>query len=125
VDLLCFLALLAGLTLPLHWVVTAQFAWWASPEYFRRYGVIILRTEALDSRTEVIGHYRGAGIHRTVAFKGMEYEFDAVVSPGYRARIGENELYLDPGLLYVFDRHSPAPAMHSRCTRNGSGLMSS
>ena len=110
VDLLCFIALLAGLTLPFHWAVMAQLARCESPEYFRRYGVIILRMEALDARTGAIGRYRGAPIHGAVRFKGMEYEFARVVPQRYQARIRENELYLDPGLLYVFradDRYPP------------------
>ena len=101
-DLFYFIVLLVGLTLPFHWAVMAQLARSESPEYFRRYGVIIRRTEALEARTEVIGHYRGTPIHRSVTFKGMEYEFAGVVPPRYQSRIGENELYLDPGLRYVF-----------------------
>jgi hypothetical protein len=124
VDLFCFLALLAGLALPLHWAVMAQFARWNSPEYFRRYGVIILRMEALDGCTEITGRYCGAPIYRSVAFKGMEYEFARVVSPRYRERIDENELYLDPGLLYVFSRFSPAHAVQARCATAGSRLIS-
>jgi hypothetical protein len=124
VDLLCFVTILAGLALPIHWAVMAQFAWWTSPAYFRRYGVIILRPEALDRCTEVIGHYCGAPIHWAVEFKGMEYEFAGVVSPRYQARIDENELYLDPGLLYVFCRFSPVHVIHARRTSDGSRLIS-
>jgi len=107
-DLLCFVVLLAGLTLPLHWAVTSQLARWTSPEYFRRYGVIILRAEALDRCAEVIGHYSGAPIYGAVEFKGMEYAYAGIVSPCYQAQIDENELYLDPGLLYRFHRAPPA-----------------
>ena len=38
----------------------------------------------------------------------MEYAYAGVVSPCYRERIDENELYLDPGLLYRFNRASTA-----------------
>ena len=106
-DLFGFVVLLLCLTLPLHWAVRAQFAKWKSPEYFRRHGVIILRAEVLDRCAEVIGHYSGAPIYGAVEFKGMEYAYAGVVSPCYRARIDENELYLDPGLLYRFNRVSP------------------
>jgi hypothetical protein len=122
VDLIFFLVILASLALPFHWAVMAQFARWASPEYFRRYGVIILRMEALDGRTEVIGRHRGAPIYRSVAFKGMEYEFARIVSPRYRTRIDENELYLDPGLLYVFARVSLAHAARAHCPTDSSRL---
>jgi len=123
VDLFYFVVLLAGLMLPLHWLMMAQFARWNSPEYFRRYGVIIRRMEVLDACTEVIGHYRGMPIYGSVAFKGMEYEFAKVVSLRYPARIDENELYLDPGLLYVFSRVSPVYALHARGASNGSRLI--
>ncbi len=103
-ELFYFVVLLACVTLPLHWAVRAQFARWRSPEYFRRHGVVILRAEALDRCDEVIGHYSGVPIYGAVEFRGMEYAYAGVVSPGYRARIDENELYLDPGLLYRFSR---------------------
>ena len=51
--------------------------------------------------SEVIGSYLGAEIRATVTFKGMRYEFAGVVSPAHQAEINANELYLDPGLLYV------------------------
>jgi hypothetical protein len=70
--------------------------------------VIIRRPEALDARSEVIGNYLGAAIHRSVQFKGMQYEFAGVVPPRYQKRIDENELYLDPGLLYVITRAEAA-----------------
>jgi hypothetical protein len=123
VDLFYFVVIFASLMLPLHWLMMAQFAWWNSPEYFRRYGVIIRRMEALDACTEVIGHYRGAPVYRSVAFKRMEYEFARVVSPRYQARIDENELYLDPGLLYVFSRVSPVHTLHARGASNGLRLI--
>jgi hypothetical protein len=36
-----------------------------------------------------------------VTFKGMVYEFAGVVPPQYQKRIDQNELYIEPGLLYV------------------------
>jgi len=46
------------------------------------------------------------------------------LSARYQARIDENELYLDLGLLYVFRRFSPAHAIHARRTSDGSRLIS-
>ena len=40
-------------------------------------------------------------IFASVVFKGMLYEFSGVVSARYPAQIRANELYLEPGLLYV------------------------
>ena len=124
VELFYFVVIFAGLMLPLHWLMMAQFAKWNSPEYFRCYGVIIRRVEALDACTGVIGHYRGTSIYGSVAFKGMEYEFAGVVSPRYPARIDENELYIDPGLLYIFARVLPVHTLHARGASDGSRLIS-
>lgn len=95
-----FFALLIMLCLvaPLHALVMWQFTRWESPEYFRRYGVVIRRLEVLEQRGAVIGTYRGAPVHETVAFLGMAYRFQGIVAPTYRVRA--YELYLDPGLLY-------------------------
>jgi len=99
----CILIMLA-IALPLHWAVQYELERWESPEYFRRHGVIVKRPEALDAAAEVIGTYCGAAVHRSVTFKGMTYEFAGVVPQKYQRRIGENELYIEPGLLYLTRR---------------------
>ena len=96
----CVLIMLA-IALPLHWAVMHQLERCESAEYFRRYGVIVKHPAALDAAAEVVGSYCGAAIHRSVTFKGMVYEFAGVVPPRYQRRIDENELYIEPGLLYV------------------------
>jgi hypothetical protein len=96
----CVLIMLA-IALPLLWAVLHELERYESPEYFRRYGVIVKHEKALDDATEVIGRYCGAAIYRSVTFKGMVYEFAGVVPPRYQKRIDENELYIEPGLLYV------------------------
>ena len=96
----CIVIVLAA-ALPLHWGVMIQLEHRESPEYFRRYGVIIKRLEALDMTGEVIGSYVGAPIYGSVGFKGMVYEFAGVVPAQYQGRINENQLFLEPGLLYV------------------------
>ena len=98
--LYCIVIVLAA-ALPLHWGVMIQLEHSESPEYFRRYGVIIKRLEALDMTGEVIGSYVGAPIYGSVGFKGMVYGFAGVVPARYQRRIDENELFLEPGLLYV------------------------
>jgi hypothetical protein len=96
----CVLVVLA-VALPLHWAVMRELKRCQRPEYFRRYGVIVKRPEALDAAAEVIGTYGGAAIRRSVTLKGMVYEFAGVVPPRYQRRTDENELYIEPGLLYV------------------------
>jgi hypothetical protein len=89
--------------LPLHLLVMHEFHRWKSTEYehIRRHGVVIRRIDALDDASEVIGSYCGAEIHRTVTFQGMRYEFSGVVPSGDASAVRRDELYLDPGLLYV------------------------
>lgn len=96
----CIVIVLA-LFLPLHWLVVTQLERWERPEYFRRNGVVIKHLEALDTPPIVVGRYLDAPIYGSLSFKGMVYEFAGVVSDHYQRRIDENELYLEPGLLYV------------------------
>lgn len=96
--------LVAALTLAFYGAVMFALRWWGRPESFGHFGVIILRPEGLDGHTEEIGRYGGAPIYRSVSFKGMQYEFAGIVPPRYRQRIDENELYLEPGLLYLLPR---------------------
>jgi len=101
VDGIIAIALVAILVAPLHFLVLYELDRLDSPAYLRKVGVIILRIEALDSCAEVIGSYKGQAIFRAVTFKGMAYDFDRIVKPGYQDRIVRDELYLDPGLVYV------------------------
>lgn len=94
--LTCMLTVLA----PLHWLVQREISLLDDPRHLRAVGVVILRDEAIEAYGDVIGRYAGAPIYGSVTFMGMRYEYDCVVSGDYAARIGENELYLAPGLLY-------------------------
>jgi hypothetical protein len=87
--------------LPLHMLLMREFDRWMHAENIRREGVIVRRFDALDDASEVIGSYRGANIHRTVTFHGMRYEFSGVFPPGRHGALHRDELYLDPGLLYI------------------------
>lgn len=87
--------------LPLHMLMTYQFHLWQRERSARRHGIVIHRFEALDDASEVIGSYCGTEIHRTVTFDGMRYEFFGVVPENDRRALHRDELYLDPGLLYV------------------------
>jgi hypothetical protein len=97
--LYCIVTVLAA-GLPLYWGVMSQLERSESPEYFRRHGVIIKHLDALEMTGEVVGRYLDASIYGTLGFKGMVYEFVGVVPVHYQRRIDENELYLEPGLLY-------------------------
>lgn len=87
--------------LPLHMLMTHEFHRWQREQTVRRYGVVVHRFEALDDASEVIGSYCGAEIHRTVTFDGTRYEYFGVAPSGERRALRRDELYLDPGLLYV------------------------
>ena len=101
VDGILAIALVAVLLAPLHFLVLYELDRLDSPAYLRKVGVIILRMEALDSCADVIGTYKDKAIYRSVTFKGMVYEFDRIAPPGYKQRIIHDELYLDPGLVYI------------------------
>jgi hypothetical protein len=101
VDGILAILLVVILLAPLHFLVLHEFDRLDSAEYLRKFGVIILRIEALDSCAEVIGTYEGQPIYRAVTFKGMVYDFERIAKPGHKRRIGHDELYLEPGLLYI------------------------
>jgi hypothetical protein len=71
------------------------------PSYLLRYGVIVRRFEALDNVAEIIGRYRDSNIYRYVTFKGMRYDFERVVPIPRFFQIGPNELFVEPGIVYV------------------------
>lgn len=100
-DALYCIAITLALVLPLRWAVMREVERWESPEHFRRSGVIIKRMDALDIQGEAIGRYLDTPIPGSLGFKGMVYEFAGVVPANYQRRIDANELYLEPGLLYV------------------------
>ena len=89
------------LLLPLHLKLKELLGRLGTPAYLREVGVIILHPQALDSCGDIIGRYADASIYGTVTFKGMVYEFDRITDPGYKYYICRDELYLDPGLIYI------------------------
>ncbi|MCU0804535.1 MAG: hypothetical protein MUF79_05530 [Burkholderiales bacterium] len=99
-DVAFILACMLTIFAPLHWLVWRQMSMLDDPRHLRAVGVVILREEAIDAYGELIGRYADTSIHGTVTFMGMRYEYARVVHPDYAARVGENELYLPPGLLY-------------------------
>jgi hypothetical protein len=93
--------LIVAVGLPWHLVVLWQMNKLADPAYLRAEGVVILREEVLEETAHEVGRYKGHAIWETVTFMGMTYRFDRIVPRAYRWSIGERELYLDPGLIYI------------------------
>ena len=108
-DVLYCIVFVAALALLLHRGVMIQLERPRNPEYLRRYGVIVRRVEALEATGEVVGTCIGLPIFRSVRFKGMEYEYAGIVPTRHQNRVGENELYLEPGFLYTTGAGSVAP----------------
>lgn len=71
----------------------------------RGLGVVLRSPEALDHVENEIGRYREAPIYRAVSFHGMRYEFDRIAPENYRNRVGSDELFFDPGIVYVARAH--------------------
>jgi len=86
---------------PLHMLMAHEYHRWQRDLATRRHGVVVHRFDALDDASEVIGVYGGVEIHRTVTFHGVQYEFFGVAPSCNLDTLRRDELYLDPGLLYI------------------------
>jgi len=86
---------------PLHLLMAHEYHRWQRDVATRRHGVVVHRLDALDAASEVIGVYGSVEIHRTVTFQGVQYEFFGVAPAGDLGMLRGDQLYLDPGLLYV------------------------
>lgn len=89
------------IVVPLHMLMAFEFRRWQRDVASRRHGVVVHRFDALDDASEVIGNYGGVEIHRTVTFKGVQYEFFGVAPSRDGGGLRRDQLYLDPGLLYI------------------------
>lgn len=105
-DSLIFLILLL-FWIPV-WLVRKELAFRNSPQYWQRWGAVVLRTQALQARDEPIGTYMGAPIFQHVRFRDCDYDFDRVLPREQRDCIEGGELFLEPGLVY---RLRPTPAV--------------
>lgn len=99
-DGLIAIAFTALLVAPLHFAVLSYLARLDGGTWLREVGVIILDERALEGQAEVIGTYAGAPIRAAVTFKGLEYRYTGITTPKRKERMGPDELYLEPGLLY-------------------------
>jgi hypothetical protein len=92
---------LAATVVPCYLIIRAELRKLRDPAYLRAAGVLIRTLKALDAVAEVIGRYNGTDIYRYVIFKGMRYEFDHIIPLGLPRQVGENELLIEPGVVYV------------------------
>lgn len=103
------LVLLVGL--PFHLLVHWELARMRRSLQSREPGVVIRREEVLEDHSGPIGRLGGRAIYGSVTFKGRVYRFDRVAEPWYRARVRPQEIFLEPGLVYVPDRPDPPAAI--------------
>ena len=89
------------LALPLFLIVRWELERREHPSYLREHGVVIVSENALQGHSAPIGEYRGHPIWASVRFKDMEYRFARIIDRRKRERIGPQELFLEPGLVYV------------------------
>lgn len=97
--LLVFLSaiLIAPLHLAIEWEITRVVA--AEDDRVRR--IVRAPIENCDALGPVIGTWNGTTIYGTVTYMGMLYEYDRLAPPRYDRVLQQNELFLDPGLVYV------------------------
>ena len=93
-------ALIVLLVLPFHWAVRRELAK-MDVEDPRSCGVVILREQILEARSQALGEYMGHEIWSTVTFKGLVYRFDRIQPVRKKEELAAGELFLDPGLVYV------------------------
>lgn len=82
------------------WLVRKELAFRDSPQYWQRWGAVVLRSQALQGWDEPIGTYMGVPIFQRIRFHDCDYEFDRVLPSDARDFIGGGELFLEPGLVY-------------------------
>lgn len=84
------------------------------PDYWQKWGAVVLRPQALDLREDLIGHYMGVEIFEHVRFQQLDYHFSRIAVKHERDAITGGELFLEPGLIYQM---VPAdkPATSPRC----------
>lgn len=85
--------------LPIHFL-RRELAAQRSPDYWQRWGVVVVHPRALELRERVIGRYMDAEIFEHVRFHGLDYSYSRIAGPHERDAIEGGELYLEPGLIY-------------------------
>ena len=99
---LFYVALVLGATvLPAYVIWNTERRRLQDPLYLRQMGVVVRRFTALDRVADVIGHFDGSEIYRYVVFKGIRYDFDHVIPRGLPRTVQSNELFMEPGVVYL------------------------
>ena len=85
--------------LPVH-MLRRELAAKQRPDYWRRWGAVVVRPAALELREQLIGYYMGVEIFERIRFHQLDYRFSRIGGPREREAIDGGELYLEPGLIY-------------------------
>lgn len=91
------------------WLLRLDSLFRARAEAIDQEGVYLQDEHALEGRGDVIGRMGDAAIYNRVCFAGLCYEFDRLAEAPDRTRIGNRELLIEPGLVYVARRPEPRP----------------
>ena len=94
---------LAILALPPLVLVLRQLRRLEDPVYLRRRPVVVECHGVLEERSAPIGEYLGQPIAGAVVFRGLRYRFDHVLDRRNLARMGPGQLFVEPGLVYIFE----------------------
>lgn len=100
-DFVIMLVLTAILIAPVHLAIEREVSRIVRAEDDRNRRVVREPAQKCDALGPVIGFYNGATIYENVTYEGMVYAFDRLAPPRYDRMLEANELYLDPGLVYV------------------------
>lgn len=100
-DLLLFIGLTVLLIAPFHLAIQYHLARSVEADYLRQQGLAFPSVAAFDSVGPAIGTYSGSAIHASITFMGLDYTYDRIAPAKYRHRVKPNELFLQPGLVYV------------------------
>lgn len=99
-DFVLLVFLSALLVAPLHLLVEREIrrVVAAEDDRMRR---IVRQPEQCDELGPVIGFFNGATIYGTVKHLGSVYDYDRIAPPRYDRVLGQHELFVNPGLVYV------------------------
>ena len=95
------LAVIAAGVVPFYLATQLDLKNRLDPDRLKQAGIVVKSLEALDAVSEIAGQYSGQQIYRYVVFLGSQYDFDRIVPIRYKRFLKKNELYMEPGILYI------------------------
>jgi len=98
-TVLLLLFIVLAFYLPVH-MLRRELAAKQRPDYWRRWGAVVVRPAALELREQVIGYYMDAEIFERVRFQQLDYRFARIGGANERDAIDGGELFVEPGLIY-------------------------